>query len=223
MAFSEIDICNMALGHLGRTNAPIQSFGEKSAEARTCALWYEPCRRELLEIYDWSFARRRVSLALHSDPPPRQWGYRYQVPSGILAFRYIWNPFSQSPPSFFPGSSSFFLGMSLAGYQDLSDALPWEFELSLDGQSKTIVTNQGQAEGVYTGDTSLVQMFSGQFVNAFTHLLAGKMGYQITGKMAVEDKEAKAFTAALRVAAASDANQGVAPPQRDASSIRARF
>jgi hypothetical protein len=218
MPVSDIDICNMALGHLGRSAAKIQSFAEKSVEARVCSLWYDPSRREVLEAQDWSFARKRLTLALHSDAAPDEWAYRYQTPSDSLAIRSFWNPFSNSWVmasafgNFWPG----FAGA-------LSDAIPYELEASLDGQEVTILTNLTGAIIRYTWDNPLVQMFSPLFVHALSHYMAAKMALEVTGKAAFEDKETKAFQIAMRAASASDANQHVEPPLRDGSSIRARL
>lgn len=225
---SDVLICNMALGMLGRSTNPIQTLADTSVEGRTCALWYDQARREVLEIQDWSFARARVTLAPHNDPPPPEWAFRYQLPAACLAFRRIYNPFTgQFPQLGTPTgviSGSIILSNVLPqDYGEMSNAIPWELESSLDGQMQTLLTNQTAAVGIYTRDTTLVQLFSPQFINTFTHYLAGKMAYMITGKLNVEEKEGKSFQGALGAAASSNANQGVASPIRDGYSVRARL
>jgi hypothetical protein len=217
MPLADIDICNMALGHLGRTAGGIQSFTENSNEARQCKLWYDPCRQQVLEAQDWSFARKRVSLALHSDAPPVEWAFRYQAPADMLAMRRIWNPFSEITGSYGVWPNAYIFGANLG------DAVPYEIESSLDGETSTILTNQESAIAFYTFDCSLVQRFSSMFVSALAHYLAAKMAFGMTGKQSVEDKELKAFSSAMAGASASDANQGVTGPQRDATTIRARM
>ena len=88
MAFiTDTGIANMALSHVG-AESDIESLTEKTAEAIQCNLWYNFSRQQILEIYDWSFARRRLGLAPHddtisetsTDPWAGVWSFRYQYP-----------------------------------------------------------------------------------------------------------------------------------------------
>ena len=81
---SEIDICNLALARLG-DSATISSLDppEGSAQADHCARFYPIARDALLELHDWKFAIKRVSLAqLGADV--NGWGYSYAKPSNCL-------------------------------------------------------------------------------------------------------------------------------------------
>ena len=218
---SNVDICNMALGHLGRSTQPIQSLTEKSIEARSCNLWYAQTVQELLEIHDWSFARARQTLSASPDAVPSEWTYRYKEPADCLKFLRIWNPLANIPAT----PSTVFGGFAYqnAYWGDLTNAIPYELEQDLENASTTILTNQPAAVGIYTQNVVNPSQFPPQFVNCLSHYLAGKIAYQLTGKQAVEDKEAKAFAAALRSATANDAQQGVAQPIRDGYSVRARL
>lgn len=227
MPQSIISICNMALGHIGRSTLPIISLTDKSVEARTCQLWYDIARQECLELYDWAFCRSRITLALHSDPSPIEWAYRYQFPANMLAFRGFWNPLAKA---FLGGLTSSADGSTLFSgqgywngyYGDLSNAVPYILELSLDGTEVTILTNLPGAMGVFTQDQALVQTFSPMFINTLGWNLAAKIAYPITGKMNVQEACEKAFSLAFHAAAGSDANQQVSEPVRDGYSARAR-
>lgn len=212
---SDVAICNMAISHIGRTAAPFASLNEKSAEARLCNTWYDQCRREVLEVQDWGFARARQTLATHSDPPPDEWAYRYQVPADLIAVRRLWNPFNEVQTPF--GNQTAY---PLA---DLGNAVPYQLETSLDGQTLTLLTNLSPVTMLYTRDQALVQMFSAQFVNALSHYLAGKIAYGVTGNANVAIQQAKEFQAAMAAASASDANQGVQSAPRDGYAIRSRM
>ena len=227
MPQSIISICNMALGHMGRSTLPITSLSDPSVEARTCNLWYDIARQECLELYAWSFARQRVPLNLHSDPPPIEWAYRYQMPPNILAVRGFYNPLanaflgglSASNDGTLYGSQGFWNNY----YGDLSNAVPYEMELSLDGTEVTILTNLANAIGVFTFDQQLVQVFSPQFINLLSFTLAAKMAYPITGKLPLAQQLEKDSARAFQMAAGSDANQQVAEPVRDGYGARARL
>lgn len=215
---SSTDICNFALTHIGRSSKPLTTLTENSIEARLCTIWYDQCRREALEIMDWSFARRRLTLALHADAPPDEWVYRYQVPSDMLSFLLIWNPFIgvNVPNANFP------LGFWNSLMGDVTNAVPFSLELSLDGTQLTLLTNQQSAIGLYTADIEDTALFSSQFINTLAHLIGSKIGYSLTGKMSVKQDQEKAFVAALAAAAADNANQQVSRPPRDGYTVRAR-
>lgn len=230
MAQSAVSISNMALGHIGRSTLPIVSLTDPSVEARTCNLWYDTARQECLELYDWSFCRSRLPLAIHADPPPLEWAYRYKQPSGMLAFRGFWNPLANSTvggltSAFGPGGDTLYAseGMWNGYYGDLSNAVAYLLELSLDGSETTILTNLASAIGVFTRDQSIVQTFSPQFINLLSWTLASKIAYPITGKMPIQEWCEKAAGRAFQMATGSDANQGVTEPVRDGYAARARM
>ena len=61
---SEVDICNLALAHLG-DSATVASINppEGSAQAEMCQRFYPIARDSLLEMHNWGFATRRKALA----------------------------------------------------------------------------------------------------------------------------------------------------------------
>ena len=81
---SELDICNLALGHLG-DSATVSSIDppEGSAQAEHCARFYPMARDALLEMHDWSFASKRALLAQLANPIT-QWAYCYAAPADML-------------------------------------------------------------------------------------------------------------------------------------------
>jgi hypothetical protein len=62
---TEVDICNLALGHLG-DNATVASLTppEGSAQAEHAARFYPISRDTLLESHAWNFATRRATMPL---------------------------------------------------------------------------------------------------------------------------------------------------------------
>lgn len=81
---SEVDICNLALSHLGDT-ATVASLDppEGSAQAEHCARFYPIARDSLLEFHNWKFASRRAKLALLSVDS-WSWDYAYAPPADAL-------------------------------------------------------------------------------------------------------------------------------------------
>lgn len=65
MAFSQADICNLALSRAGgHSISQITSLGEASTEARQCAVKFPHVLRSALRAYPWRFAVKEIALAL---------------------------------------------------------------------------------------------------------------------------------------------------------------
>lgn len=79
---SEVDICNLALAHLG-DEAGISAISppDGSAQADHCKRFYPMARDALLEMHSWGFALGRKALALISETgQPYGWTYSYARP-----------------------------------------------------------------------------------------------------------------------------------------------
>lgn len=89
---SEVEICNMALSHIG-VGEEIQDLAtESSEEARACRRFYEPARDELLRSFPWPFATKWADLGLVASAPTEsgeEWGFKYRYPSDCLKLRRI--------------------------------------------------------------------------------------------------------------------------------------
>lgn len=84
----EIDICNLALAHIG-DSAKITSLDplDGSAQATHCARFYPIARDALLETRQWSFALKRATLQalLAEDSDATEWDYAYMHPNDVLS------------------------------------------------------------------------------------------------------------------------------------------
>ena len=202
---SPTGIANMALSHIGSDT--IESIDANEPTANQCRIWYDVCRRQILEAYDWSFARKREQLALHgdtisetsSDPLAGVWGFRYRYPADAIVLRKIQN--ANAPPD---------------------DTTPYDVETSLDGEEKTILTNLGEAVAVYTYDAKDAGLFSPLFIRAFSHLLASSIAFNITGKKKLTQQQGQIYQLTLLGATAANANESRESPPRDADWMRGR-
>jgi hypothetical protein len=81
---SEVEICNLALSHLG-DEATVASIDppEGSAQAEHCARFYRVARDVVLELHAWSFATHRVQLA-QLEVPAWNWTYAYAKPASCI-------------------------------------------------------------------------------------------------------------------------------------------
>lgn len=198
---SAVRIGNLALSKIG-DRGRIESFSEQSTQAQEISLWYDFAREEVLRAYNWSFARKRQTLAAHAEAPPAGlWAYRYQYPATCVAFRRIVNPFGRQ-----------------------SDRVPYEIEVGEDegAETKTILTNLGSAVGLFTQNVANTTRFSPFFIQCLATLLGHYIAFALTGKTDIADKMGQLYARMIESAPQYDANEEAAEPERDAVWVRAR-
>lgn len=81
---SVVDICNLALGHLGDP-ATVAAIAppDGSIQAAHCARLYPISRDQVLETHPWGFATQRV-VATQVTNPLNSWSYAYALPSNCI-------------------------------------------------------------------------------------------------------------------------------------------
>lgn len=178
---SDVQICNLALDAVA-TRSTITSLQENSKEAKACARHYPSALAATLGAAHWNFARAEVNLSLlrdgtktPPDPVPQPWLYEYSYPSDCIQARYV-KPMLQGNPGSVPGSNSlpYWIGT------------PVRFLISSDldqsgNRTKVILTNQGQAQLVYTTLITDTSLFDEQFTVAFWNYLAHLLARPLSG------------------------------------------
>lgn len=205
---SEVDICNLALSHLG-DSATIASIDppEGSAQAEHCARWYPIARNSLLEMYEWGFATTRAILAEVANPFT-QWQHAYARPQDCLKVQCILPAGAAdgwSEGGLF-GSFGYAAGDRLGLIQV---AQPYKTETDADG-NQIILTSTGNAVIQYTRLVTDTSKFSPLFVDALSRYLASYLaGPLLKGTTGVQIAQAQ-MQMAVRMASAaavSSANQ----------------
>lgn len=79
---SAVDICNLALGHLGVE--PITDLNGTDKSSRTCNQFYSATVKYLLGQHFWNFAMKRVSLSKDAEAPAFGWNAQFTLPSDFL-------------------------------------------------------------------------------------------------------------------------------------------
>jgi hypothetical protein len=186
---TSIDIVNMALTHLGNKAAVVAiDPPDGSAEANWAARFYPQSVYSVLELGDWSFARKRAALA-STATVGNVWRYAYEKPADCLHARRI---------------------LTDRGTQFEDDSELFEIE------GTTILTNKADAVLVYTQPLIDASKFPPSVTNTVSYMLASYLAGPILkggeGTQASNDLRKAAEAYAAR-ALASDGNQS----QRDHS------
>lgn len=174
---SEVDICNLALGHLG-DNATVTSINppEGSAQAEHCARFYPIARDSLLEMHFWNFCMRRINLASLEATWP-EWKYAYAVPNDAL------NLIAVMPPDANDDYATRFVPTDTPQYaHNISPVIaagryspqPFAVEVLADGQH-VLYTNQEKAMLRYTAYVRDTTVFSPLFTMALSWHLASML------------------------------------------------
>lgn len=178
---SEVDICNLAMAHLG-DDANISSINpsDNSQQADWCVRFYPIARDQLLAMHAWSFNTKRQSLALlDTDELPDTWAYAYARPTRAL------NIISVLPPqgtgaatlsSFPPDDTN---PSTAHGDENTQDYIQ---EVLQDG-TQVIFTNTENAIARYNVTITDTTKFGALFVPALARLLASYVaGAMLKGK-----------------------------------------
>lgn len=206
---SEVEICNLALAHLG-DSATVASIDppEGSAQAEHCARWYPIARDSLLEMQEWGFATTRALLAELVNPFP-QWRHAYARPSDCLkVLAVLPADASGDLANTIPGDSFFHGAVSALCTTYTSQPFITESDAATGNQ--VILTDQAGALVRYTRLVTDTSKFSPLFRDALAWYLAGYLAGPVlkgeTGINVGRAMKAEAL-ALLSTAAVSSANQ----------------
>lgn len=205
---SEIDISNLALGHLGDT-ASVASLDppEGSAQAEHCARFYPIARDSLLELHDWKFATRRTTLA-ELTSHTAAWGYAYAKPADCIRVIGIHDLTATDD--------------QIAAGVQVGQAFTVEIN---DSEAEVILTDQEDATAWYVARTTDTTKFSPLFTLSLSHQLAAMLaGPVLKGDAGAAEGKRQAALAKfyLDKAIASDARQRKVVPEHTPGWISGR-
>jgi hypothetical protein len=214
---TEVDICNLALAHLGDT-ATVASIDppEGSAQAEHCSRFYPIARDGLLEMHSWGFATKRVQLALLSEAWG-EWTYAYAQPNDAVNLIAVIDPTATDDYSQTLENVAVTAGGSY---------VPQAFSCEINETGvPVILTDLENAALRYTAQVSDTGNFSPLFVTTLAWYLASMLaGPLIKGDAgAAESKRCLAMVKySLEQAAESDASQRRINPAQKVAWISGR-
>lgn len=158
---SRIEICNLAISHLGVGQTIVGS--EDTVEKTTCDTFYDIAREKILTDLNWTFPRKTVALNLLTDVNHPKWTYSYGWPSDC-----------ETPVRVF-----------LSGYLE-SDYMPGpivNYETGILDGIRCISTHFQDAWLEYTSNLEDTEIYPIDFVIAFSYLLAFFISPKIKGSV----------------------------------------
>lgn len=198
---SPVDICNMALSHIG-SDAIVSSIEppDGGVEAGHCARFYNLARTAMLELGNWSFARTRAQLAEVTNTSTA-YEFAYALPSDCLRAQRVLRL----------SSNSIFTIESF----EINESSSADFVI----EGQVLRTNEPEAVLLYTTDVVDSTQFTPSYVSALGYMLAS----YVAGPIVKGNEGAKLGDAmrerAMAEARASDANDGNASSSTTAAFV----
>jgi len=155
---SNVDICNLALSHLGSGKNIANLETEKSKEAQACRTYFEMARDVVLRDFPWPFATRFATLALVVADPTTEWAFSYQYPSDCTRLRRI-----------------------LSGVRNDDKVSRVPYKLANTASGTVIYTDLEEAVVEYTYAETDAGKFDADFVMALSFRLAVYLAPRVTG------------------------------------------
>lgn len=191
---SQIEICNLALSHLGAY--PIQALTDRTKEARECNRLYGPARDAMLEAHDWGAARKRKILALLEDTYSG-WDFAYSWPSDCLVPRKIYDGTGDLTGTVYDPETDRYIQ---------TGKIEYEIGVNDDLNRKLILTDKEDAELIYTAKVTDANLYTPMMVQALGYRLAADLAVPIRADSKLGQNMLNAFFRTVGEAQASSAN-----------------
>lgn len=220
---SVISLSNRALLSIG-ARATISSLNEGSTESDAINILYNPTFTALARTAPWGCLRAQATLTLLAaaqgtpeNPdgttlplPPVPWIYQYSYPINCLAVRYIVPSLPGSTPNGSPPATSVnnFAQTFIPG----GGQIPFAVAYSTDAQNnpiETILTNQTQAQAVFTVNQANPVIFDSLFEQALVSSLAAYLVPALSLNLPLMNVSIKVAEQAIQLARVRDGNEGV--------------
>lgn len=230
-----VSLCNRALGQIGARSS-VSSLNEGSTQSDACNLFFNSTFQNLARTARWACLRKQANLSLLAaamgtpeNPngttlplPPTPFLYSYQYPSDCLAMRFIVPSFPSlatgvpqttatvNSPTYLPGGGQIFFAI---GY-------------SVDNQNNpitVILTNQSQAQAVYTVNQPNPVIWDSLFEQAFVSSLAAFLVPALSLNLPLMQGSIASAEKLITAARVADANEGVTVVDHVPDWMRARW
>lgn len=221
---TNISVSNQALLQIG-ARATIASFNEGSTESNAIRILYTPTFEMLARTADWNCLRQQATLTLIAaaagtpeNPtgatmplPPTPWLYSYSTPSDNLQIRSIVpsNPNSGSAGGIPLTTASYTAGPFLPGTPAIPFVVGYANNVTGSAPQEIVLTNQSQAQCVYTVNQPNPIIWDSLFQQAFVSSLAAFLVPALSLNLPLMQASMKAADALIAQARIRDGDEGI--------------
>lgn len=201
MPSTEVEICNLALSHIGIGKEIGNLETESSEEAAACRRFYDQARDKALRDFAWPFATAYADLGLIEEDPTTEWSFSYQYPTDCVFFRRI-----------------------LSGTRNDTQTSRVPYQIVYDAAGQRIFTDQSNAVGAYTARVEDPTLYPPDFILALSLLLGSLIASRLTkgDQFKKGDKALAAYSRMIEEAEANSNNEQQPENPPESEFIRAR-
>lgn len=233
---TQISVCNQALLSIG-ARAQIASFVEGSTESDACKILYTPTYEMLARSAYWNCLRQQAVLTLLAaaqgtpeNPsgtslplPPTPWLYQYATPSNNLDIRFIVPSYPNSTPA---GTTPLTTASNtvnpwIPGDGDIPFAVAYATD-TFGNPQEVVLTNQSQAQVVYTVNQPNPVVWDSMFQQAFVSSLAAFLVPALSLNIQLMQLSIKTADSIIAQARVRDGDEGYTTVDHIPDWIRAR-
>lgn len=207
---TEVQIWNIALSRVGER--AVSSVSDTSAAAGHCQTHYDFCLKEVLERFEWPFARRQAILSEPDGVEREGWEYCYLLPSDcVKPLRLLaederaglLTPYTRTPYAVMPAINA---------------------DDSIDGMLLCTDAESGEDFEVleYIALVEYIPSYPSIFVSALAWRLASELALSVSKKRDVSTACLQMFEIVLSQAKAYANNSETVDPEPDPPSVAAR-
>ncbi len=175
MSYTEVDICNLALGRLGVDKTILVLATEQSKEARNCRRFYPLARDEVLEKVPWPFAVKTQALSLLADGDLLPgWSYQYGQPTDMLTMLEL------VPEAQITEAAGYWSNCEGPWAAPRPSRNPFRKALSQDGERPVILANIRDAYAIYVARVTNTLAYSTLMASLIADRLAMELAMPLT-------------------------------------------
>jgi hypothetical protein len=157
--------------------ARIGSLSDDTKAAKICNEQYDKLRKKLLRSHPWNFALARVALADTGNTPSYDYTNEFALASDVLRVLET----------------------------DLLEGSAWEIEQN--GSTRVLLCNSDSVKIKYIKDITDTTIFSSDFEEALSFLLAADLAYALTNSRSLAADMYRAYKAEVAEARSFDAQE----------------
>lgn len=227
-----LSVCNRALLAIG-SRVQISDLNEGSTQANACNLLFQPTFEQLARAAYWNCLRQQKTLTLLAAAPgtpentdgtalpypPNPWLYSYTLPSDNLQARFIIPTFPPQGSGQNPPISPAMIG---APCFIPDQSIPFRVAIDSTDNIPIVLTNQSQAQLVYTVNQPNPQLWDSMFQGAMVASLAAYLVPALNLNMTLMQIQVKIAENIISQARVRDGDEGTTSQDHIPDFIRAR-